>query len=369
MSQKRKKSGSCKKRHSSDTSNSKGKNKEFEINNSYPVISDTNHNLSKSLRNRFREAKEKRPGINDFVQDFILNLLSPRTKRSYLKDLDFFFNFLKLGDENITNPSQIQSYHFTVYRDYLVEQGYAPATINRRLVVIRSFMKWALSNKLIDHNPLDSVKLPKTQTMTPTQAFSDEEVRLMLDSPNLKTKEGCCHRIVLILLFHLGLRRSELAELKFKDIKEERNHFAVTIKGKGGKTRLLPLPRVILEELEEYQQRFKVFTKLELEKDDYIIQTLKKGKNHTPCDGSTIYRIVSRYAKRLGINKKVGAHSCRATVISHLLDTKKVMIRDVAEFAGHSQITTTQRYDKKRKGLDDSAAYDVDYEFELKKSS
>ena len=50
-----------------------------------------------------------------------------------------------------------------------------------------------------------------------------------------------------------------------------------------------------------------------------------------------------------------------ATVISHLLDTQKAAIRDVADFAGHEQITTTQRYDKKRKGLDDSAAYQVDY--------
>jgi len=79
-------------------------------------------------------------------------------------------------------------------------------------------------------------------------------------------------------------------------------------------------------------------------------------------DGSTIYRVIEKYAKAIGITRKVSPHSCRATAISHLLDTQKTPIRDVAIFAGHSQITTTERYDKRRKGLDDNAAYKVDYQ-------
>ena len=80
--------------------------------------------------------------------------------------------------------------------------------------------------------------------------------------------------------------------------------------------------------------------------------------------GTTVYRIIEKYAKACGINKKVSPHSCRATAISHLLDTQKTPIRDVAIFAGHSKITTTERYDKRREGLDNSAAYDIDYKSE-----
>ena len=72
-------------------------------------------------------------------------------------------------------------------------------------------------------------------------------------------------------------------------------------------------------------------------------------------------QLLDRYAKKLGINKSVSPHSCRATVISHLLDTQHAQIRDVATFAGHSNITTTERYDKRRKNLDKSAAYQVDF--------
>jgi integrase len=104
---------------------------------------------------------------------------------------------------------------------------------------------------------------------------------------------------------------------------------------------------------------------IELAPEDYLIQTQPKNKhqliNKQPIDGSTIFRIIQTYKKILGINKRVSPHSCRATVISHLLDTQKTPIRDVAIFAGHSKITTTERYDKRRQGLDDSAAYAVDY--------
>ena len=93
----------------------------------------------------------------------------------------------------------------------------------------------------------------------------------------------------------------------------------------------------------------------------FLIQNKSKAKNTKPLNGSSVYRIIEKYAKVCGINKKVSPHSCRATAISHLLDTQKTPIRDVAIFAGHSKITTTERYDKRREGLDNSAAYDIDY--------
>ena len=78
-------------------------------------------------------------------------------------------------------------------------------------------------------------------------------------------------------------------------------------------------------------------------------------------DAGNVRKIVKKYAENVGITRRVSAHSCRATAISHLLDTQKVPIRDVADFAGHSSINTTSLYDKKRKGLDESAAYKIKY--------
>lgn len=317
-------------------------------------------NFDQELANKFKEAASKKVDISDFINDFIHQFISEQTKKAYISDLKNFFDFLKSGNVFISHPTQIQGHHFQFYRDRLIENGLASATVNRKLVAIRSFIKWAMASKLIDYNPLDVVKLPKVQTQSPTVAFDDKEVIAMINSPVLDNKKGHMDRIVMVLLFSLGLRRSELANIKVKDFYKERGHYVLQIMGKGGKKRYLPLNESIIHELKNYLDALVTYS-LNLEENDYLIQSAKKGKNTKPIDGSTIYRIIEKYAKICGINKKVSPHSCRATVISHLLDTHKTPIRDVAIFAGHSKITTTERYDKRRDGLDNSAAYKVNY--------
>ena len=322
---------------------------------------DLTTNIDQKLAQKFKEASKKKVSIKDFINDFINQFISDQTKRAYLRDLDDFFSFLKTGDVTILHPSEIKGHHFQFYRDELMAKGLASATITRKLVAIRSFIKWSMAQKLIEYNPLDVVKLPKVQTQAPTLAFDDHEVVQMINSVDANSKKGSMHKLVLTMLFSLGLRRSELANIKIKDIYQERGHYVLEIHGKGNKTRLLPLSKSIINALSEYSNSMKDNGIL-FDDNDYLIQSVLNGKNHKPIDGSTIYRIIEKYAKICNINKRVSPHSCRATAISHLLDTQKTPIRDVAIFAGHSKITTTQRYDKRVNSLDNSAAYDIDYD-------
>ncbi|MFZ4713688.1 MAG: tyrosine-type recombinase/integrase [Bacteriovoracaceae bacterium] len=317
-------------------------------------------NVNIGLAERLQEKKEGQ-GLEDFINEFIGNFLSADTKRAYMDDLAIFFHFLRAGGIQIAHPKDITAHQFQVYRDYMLEHKLASATINRRLVCIRSFLKWCIAVKLITHNPLDAVKLPKVSTESPTVAFDDEEVLRMIEAPNLKTQTGCTHRMIMVILFHLGVRRSELIKIRVKNILNDRGHTVLSILGKGDKTRFVPLSAYVVKEIQNYIASLKNFS-IHLEAEDYLIQTKQQKKNCDPADGSTIFRIITRYARSLGIHKKVSPHSCRATVISHLLDTQATPIRDVAIFAGHSIISTTERYDKRRKNLDNSAAYQVHFE-------
>jgi integrase/recombinase XerD len=322
-------------------------------------------NYNADLARKFQEAAQKKSDIQDFVQEFLVQFLSPDTKTAYIKDLKFFFDFLRSGNVSISHPSEIQSYHFQLYRDHLLERGLASATINRRLVCIRSFMKWAIAAKLIDHNPLDTVKLPKVQTESPTVAFDDDEVLQMINAPDTTTHKGKTHRLIMVMLFNLGIRRAELTDLKMHQMVSDRSHWVLRIQGKGDKVRLIPLSALVYDEIGMYIAHLADYG-IKLGPEDYLLQTELKTRNTKPMDGSTIFRVIEKYAKALGINKSVSPHSCRATVISHLLDTQNAAIRDVATFAGHSNITTTERYDKRRKNLDKSAAYQVDFEVRKK---
>lgn len=316
--------------------------------------------VNEDLARKFAEASQKKTSINEFMNEFLMQFLSPDTKTAYMKDLGFFFDFLRSGNVAITHPKEIQSYHFGLYRDHLIERGLASATVNRRLVCIRSFMKWCVATRLIDHNPLDVIKLPRIQTESPTLAFDDEEVVQMLNAPDTKTHRGCLHRLSMALLFNLGLRRSELTNIRLMDFAKERGHTVLRIHGKGDKIRLVPVNENVHNEIQRYLDHLKE-NGITLDFEDYLLQIDMKSKNEKPIDGSTIYRIIEKYAKDLGINKRVSPHSCRATVISHLLDTQLAPIRDVAIFAGHANITTTERYDKRRQNLKNSAAYAVDF--------
>lgn len=316
--------------------------------------------VDQKLKKKFEKAKQKNHSIQDFIQDFIRQFLSKETQKAYIKDMQNFFDFLKKGGEIITHPSQIQGHHFQFYRDELIARSLASATINRKLVAIRSFIKWALASKLIEHNPLDVVKLPKVQTQAPTVAFDDHEVVEMINAPNTKTLQGACHKLIIILLFSLGLRRSELVNIRINDITRERNHWVLKIRGKGSKLRYLPLTAHVQCAIKEYCDSLATFG-IQFDPEDHLLVSQKTKRSKTAIDGSTVYRVIEKYAKKCAINKRVSPHSCRATAISHLLDTQKSPIRDVAIFAGHSKITTTERYDKRREGLDNSAAYDIDY--------
>jgi integrase/recombinase XerD len=317
-------------------------------------------NFNSELARKFEQASQKKSEIQDFIQEFLVQFLSEDTRTAYIKDLKFFFDFLKSGNVLIAHPSDIQSFHFQIYRDHLMERGLSSATINRRLVCIRSFMKWAIAARLIEFNPLDTVKLPKVQTESPTVAFDDEEVGRMIQAPDTTTHKGRTHRLVMVLLFHLGLRRSELTHIRLEQFVQDRGHLVLRIHGKGDKVRLIPINKQVNEEIQDYLNHLRS-KGIELTSEDFLLQTEEKKKNDRPMDGSTIFRVIERYAKMLEINKSVSPHSCRATVISHLLDTQHAGIREVATFAGHSNITTTERYDKRRKNLDKSAAYQVDY--------
>ena len=293
---------------------------------------------------------------------FFESFFSHNTRRAYQSDLMCFNEFLRDHAGDISMEA-IDRTLLQKYRDFLFDsKKLCHATIHRRFVALRTFFKWCQLEGIRKDNPALHLRLPRYRVDKPTQALSDAEVLEMIESVPLDSKRGLAHRIILVLLANLGLRRSELGKIQLKDFNFERNHRVLNIWGKGNKRRTLPINPFLYREIYLYLKRLREDFDCDLTADDYLIQTHKRKKNSKPIDGSTIYRIVKKYATKIGVQKEITPHSLRATSISHLLDTQKVPIRDVAIFAGHSQITTTERYDKRRDNLDSSAAYKVSYE-------
>jgi integrase/recombinase XerD len=293
----------------------------------------------------------------NFIEEFLKNFTSLSTRKAYKLDMEDFFKFC---NGRFTHPNQLNLMHFISYRDKLIAEGFSSATISRKLYSIKSLMSWCVTQGFIKTNPVQELKLPKPVVKDPTIAFTDEEASKIMDLPDVMEFHGNYHKLMLVFLFYLALRRSELVNIKIEDIYEDRGITVLRVIGKGGKVRIIPLPTEVVLHLGVYITNYKMFVGYALNTGDYLFQSSPYGKSNKPINTNTVFKIVRKYAEKAGINKRVSPHSCRATVISQLLE-KNVSLRHVADLAGHSNVQTTIGYDKKRDGYANSAAFKVDY--------
>jgi integrase/recombinase XerD len=298
------------------------------------------------------------------MQRFVLTQRSEHTKRAYKSDLDQFRGYLLAERQRGDSFDALLA-----YRDWLTKPkiaggaGLTRASANRKFATIRSFLAWLQARGKTQENPSLWVKNYRAKTESPTQAFTDLEVAEMLSIPNERTPSGLMHSVILHLLFFLGLRRGELAQLQAKHLGWIRNgdHKVLTLRipGKGDKERLLPMPKKVEDLLLRYLEK----KRLEIGQEGYLFTPVKNNvtkQKEKPIATQAVYYIVKKYAQRAGVDRRVSPHSCRATAISNALD-HAASHRAVQEMAGWSSPLMIERYDKRRTALQDSAVHLVDY--------
>ena len=191
-------------------------------------------------------------------------------------------------------------------------------TIVKKLSAIRSFMKYLedqcqLPVKLIGD---ESIKVPQSLPKPIEERYINE----VLDKANLEEK------VLISMLYGLGLRISELSLLKLEDIKGK----WIQIQGKGNKVRELPL-------LPELQELIRVYVKEKTPK-NYLFE-----KGNAPMNAAQLRYIVTKLFKEAGL--KVTPHQLRHSFATHLLNNG-ARISDVSELLGHETMATTQVYTK-----------------------
>lgn len=289
----------------------------------------------------------------DKVDQFLRSFTSENTRIAYEKDLRDYAKFAATRDP-LTFSALAQ------YRDALIASS-APATVVRKFSAVKSFFAFLASEGHLHTNPAMNLKVPKARTIEHTEAFEDSEVVRIMNQADVTSFVGSTHRIIFVLLFNIGVRRSELVNLRLSSLQEHRGTRFLSVIGKGDKQRLIPLSEHVAAELNAYLLRYAEFTGCIMQPNDFLIQSNQHERNAKPFNPSSVCRIVKQYAREAGITKRVSPHSCRATMISHLLE-KQVSPRCVADLAGHSSINTTVSiYDRKRDALSNPAAAKVSY--------
>lgn len=161
--------------------------------------------------------------------------------------------------------------------------------------------------------------------------LTEEEQKALLRQPNLRYPTGLRNQAMMKLMLDVGLRTSELLNLKTRDIDWMSGKVFVH-EGKGKKDRVLWLNEDALEILRKWKEKRPVQTEL-------LFTTLKG----TPIRSNYLREMVKRYGRKAGLSKGVHPHLLRHSFATDLLRDSK-NLRLVQKALGHADISTTSIY-------------------------
>ncbi len=168
---------------------------------------------------------------------------------------------------------------------------------------------------------------PKKPLILP-RLLNETELRKLFNA--LSNKK---HKAILFTAYSAGLRVSEVAALKIKNIDSERMQIFIE-NAKGKKDRYVNLSPLLLDILRKYLLEYKPRPKV------YLFES---EQTFTAYPTRTLQQIFSTAKSKAGISKEVGIHSLRHSFATHLLD-KGTDIKYIKDLLGHFDIRTTERY-------------------------
>jgi len=248
-------------------------------------------------------------------------------------------NRLNIGDTATT--SNWPSLHYediVTLRNQMIREQLSPATINTTLTGIRSVLTTAYHMGNYSSEELTRVKTIKRvrgRNKPPGQALTSNNARKLLDSCD-RTTSGIRDHAILSLLLYLGLRRDELIHLNLSSI----NGRELTIHGKGAKPRISHVPDDAYNSLHNW---------LKVRKDKpgplfYPVNRFGALINRR-MSGQAIYSLTKKHCQQASI-REVTPHDLRRTFITALIRSG-VDLNTVRSLAGHQDINTTARYDRR----------------------
>ncbi len=258
---------------------------------------------------------------------------SPYTVRNYTADLLGFFNFLKAS--GISSLKEVDRLTLRDYLSYLMKQGLVKASIARKLSAIRSFYRYLLREGIMSTSPVATTSSPKLDKRLPS-FLTIEEVRRLLEAPDLSTPQGQRDRALLELLYASGIRVSELVQLNLEQV--NLNTHEIRVWGKGAKERAVLMGRPAAEALTTYLSQGR--PELLGRKKSRALFLNRDGER---LPARRIQKILAKYARLAGIDKRVHPHLLRHTFATHLLDGG-ADLRVVQELLGHADLSSTQIY-------------------------
>jgi len=281
---------------------------------------------------------------------------SSRTVALYDRILNDFADSVCSDGTTLTehlDPNGIRSYEVML----LDERKLTPKTVNLHLSVLSGFCGFLIKEGILKSNPVSIVSRPKVSKRLPefyrqdamqeyfsyTEYFSGrEDLEAFLQAPMTKTGKQAYERrlarLIICLLYTLGIRRSELLSLTVGSVDFGRK--IVKIHGKGDKMREIPLLASLSEEILLYLKAVEALCGGERS----LIEPLLVTYGMKPLYPVYVDRTVKGELGNVkGISGRKSPHVLRHSIATGLLD-EGADLNSIKEMLGHSSLATTQIY-------------------------
>ena len=252
---------------------------------------------------------------------------SIKTRENYEHYLKTFFQ--KSGARRVAD---LNEQNIRQFRIELARGGLKKITQNYYVIAIRNFLKYLIKNDFDVISP-DKIELPKLPARQ-IEIIEHSDLDRLLKAPDMGTLRGLRDKAILETLFSTGLRLSELCSLgRYLDL----SRGEITVRGKGEKLRVVFISDTAKRAIKNYLDR-------RGDAEECLFVSLsKKEKVIGRVTPRSVQRLISFYARKAGIVKRLTPHTLRHMFATDLL-INGADLRSVQEMLGHSNVSTTQIY-------------------------
>ncbi len=289
------------------------------------------------------------------------------TVRNYDHYINRFFKFLEQNKYRIIDDRVMREYRLFLNRlpsstkknsKNKLSETLDKKTQNYHLIALRAFLKYCRKKGILIYDP-EKIELAKT-SQRELDLISEKDLENLLNAPENfykvrvekvkgRNRESLKKSFYLVALrdkailetfFSTGLRVSELCSL---DRDQDLSHGEISIRGKGGKIRVVFLSSAAIESIKRFlKERVDVDDAMFIDLSFTSTGRVKKGKDLRLTPRS-IERTIKKYAEFVGISKKCTPHVLRHSFATDLL-RNGADLRTVQMMLGHASISTTQIY-------------------------
>lgn len=287
----------------------------------------------------------------DWLHDYCTRTrrMSPATIEAYRLGLEAFITFLTSDGIDRKNISFDCFNHktLTAYTTWMTAtKGYKPRTVDLRLTVLKSFLKyaaWQDPELMALHETAATIRAPKAPKK-PVEHLAPAATAAILAAPGSATALSRRNRTLLIVLYDSAARVSEITDATIADLHLTKPAF-ISLTGKGGKTRNMPLMDKTIDHLRAYLNEFHPNQR---KHPDAPLFYSRRGGQPAPLSTDTVATILKQAATAAAstceaVPKRVHCHLMRKTRAMDLY-SDGVPLPLIMQMLGHESMTTTSTF-------------------------